>query len=234
MIDFLPDAQVGPPLVKEFFGVQYADTSFVITSGSLFDLPRMDWGTATWGTGTSVASAYPEDDHPAAVSLTGPAPAYPRHSIAPTTDSPLPDPDMMQLEAAAQLGNEQAFVAVYQRMDWQRRSPDDFLRGVRLALAAGAHLAARNLSARGATRFPDHKELLKYARILAPPKVVSRNRSPRSDWKADRVWLMSHGDAYRGQWVALRDGRLIGSAVTLAALCAQLGDVKGMFLTKVY
>ena len=234
MIGFPPDAQVIPPLVKEFFGVHFAETNFITTSGSLFDLPRSDWGTAVWGTGTSVVGAFPEHDSPTTVTLTGPAPAYPRRSIAPTTDYPLLDLDMQQLETAAQLGNEQAFVAVYQRMDWQQRSPDDFLRGVQLALTAGAHLAARNLSARGSARFPDHAELQKYARILAPPKVVTRNISPRSDWTADRAWLMKHGDDYRGRWVALHDGELMSVANTLRSLTEQVGDTQGLLLTKVY
>ena len=76
------------------------------------------------------------------------------------------------LERAARAGNEVAFVQAARQIDWLRRPAADFAQAVRLALAAGAHLLARNLAERGDGLYPGHPELQKMARILAPPRIV--------------------------------------------------------------
>lgn len=234
MIRAIPDAQPVAPLIREFFGIRYAETSPTVTSGSLLDLPRDDGGTVAWGTGTNATVIYPEANLDTALSFTGPVFAYPRRSYARTMDSRPVDLEMSQLEVAAQIGDEHAFITAYQHMDWQQRSAEDFLRGVQLALAAGAHLAARNLSALGAIRFPDREDLQKYARVLAPSKVTRTKQLTSSNWKANRDWLVEHGAFYRGQWVALRDGNLVASADTLKDLSHRISSKAGLLITKVY
>lgn len=141
---------------------------------------------------------------------------------------------MARLKAAAEAGDEQAFLSAQRMIDWRLRPPEDFLGAVQLAFAAGAHLAARRLSSQGAAQYPDHRELQRYARVLAPPKVTQSNLPSNPTLKANRDWLMMQGDQYRGQWVALRDGELLESAPSLKSLAEQIEDTKGVLLTKVF
>jgi hypothetical protein len=75
---------------------------------------------------------------------------------------------MRTLQVAAEAG-EVAFVRAANHIDWLQRPAADFARAVHLALAVRAHLLARKLAAQGASLHPDHPELKRMARILAPP-----------------------------------------------------------------
>jgi hypothetical protein len=125
-------------------------------------------------------------------------------------------------------------LAASQVIDWTNRPPKDFILGTRLALAAGAHLTARALATQGAERYPDYAELQNYARILAPPKVIRSELPPDPSIRADRDWLITHGDKYQGQWVALHRGKLLASASTLEALTKQVPVKRGILFTKVF
>lgn len=48
-------------------------------------------------------------------------------------------------------------------------------------------------------------------------------------------WLDQHSDEYVGEWVALRDGKLVGHAVRLADVVQQIGDLRqaGAFITRI-
>ena len=234
MIDTMPESQITAPVIKRVFGVRYAEDMPIATSGSLFDFPHDKWGTANWWPGTNATVIYYEGDADIAFALTGPAIAHPGRTYEQTLDSSPIDPMMSQLESAAQKGDERAFVVTQRHIDWQRRSPEDFIRAIQFALAAGAHLAARNLSALGAARFPNREDLQKYARVLAPPKVTRRNPASDLGWKANRDWLTTNSDEYQGRWVALRNGELVGSADTLKALSGKLSETRDLLLTKVY
>ena len=144
------------------------------------------------------------------------------------------DDAMASLESAATAGDERAFLAAKDMVDWETRPAADFLRAVQLALSAGAHMAARNLAAQAAVRYPDDADLQKYARVLAPPRVLRSDAPPHPGLRANRDWLMTCGDKYRGQWVALRQGKLLGAADSLAALKELIGDTNDILLTKVF
>jgi hypothetical protein len=214
--------------------VRIADETVNITSGSLLDWPDTTLGTASWLPREGYVQPSPEESGDYAFIATGTSMMDIATRVEQTSDRPAIDYEMLQLQAAARSGNERAFIAAYHTTDWSRRSADDFLQAIQWALAAGAHLAARNLSTRGADRYPDHDELQKYARVLAPPKIIQRNLPPRPDLRANRDWLMRHGDLYRGQWVALRNGELLGSAPSLQTLVAKIGDTKSILVTKVF
>ncbi len=113
------------------------------------------------------------------------------------------------------------------------RTVPEFIRAIKLALAEGAYLSARELSAEGARRFPEHILLAKYARVLAPPRVIRRQPATKTDIRVNRDWLKQHGDQYRGKWIALRDGELRGVADSLQALFDALGT-RDVFVTKVF
>lgn len=136
-------------------------------------------------------------------------------------------PQWERLEAAAQSGDEMAFLSATKEIAWENCTADDYLKAVRLALSAGAHFKARLLATEGAQRYPDHTELQKIAYILAPPKILP-NRTPADPMiRKNRDWLMEHGDEYHGQWVALRRGEFLGAALTLKELIQKIGDPRG-------
>lgn len=141
---------------------------------------------------------------------------------------------MASLESAAVAGDERAFLTAKNAIDWEARSAADFLRAVQSALSAGAHMAARNLAAQGAQRFPDHPQLVKFARILAPPRVFRAPAQPNAGVRANRDWMMAYGTHYRGQWVALREGQLLAVGDSLDSVIAQIGGTIGVLFTKVY
>lgn len=139
--------------------------------------------------------------------------------------------ELSQLQEAAKEGNTAAFLDAVAKVKWDKQPAASFVRGVQLALEAGAHTAARELSADGARRYPEDAELNKQAYILSPPKVISRGMANNTPHRANRDWLKAHDEEYRGQWVALRDGELLGAAETMEELTSRLGSTKGILLT---
>ncbi len=146
--------------------------------------------------------------------------------------SPLEE-GMGMLEIAAQTGDEATFVHVASEVNWAERPSDDLARAVRLALAAGAHLFARNLAAEGARLYPNHHELRKMARLLAPPRIVHTDRPSVPSVEPNHEWLRSHSTEYRGRWVALRNGELLAAGSAARELKAQLDTLEGVLLTRV-
>ena len=214
--------------------IRIADDISNITSGSVLDWPDANLGTASW-LPLQESLRYLADDPMGgyAIMVTGASTGYFATARELTSDHPAPDYEMLRLETAAQAGSEREFLATYRRMNWSRRSPEDIMQAVQWALAAGAHLAARNLSARGAALYPDHAELQKYARVLAPPKVIRRD-PPRPSIRADHNWLKANRERFRGQWIALRNGELLGAAPTLQTLTNKVGKSSEIFFTKVF
>ena len=142
------------------------------------------------------------------------------------------------LRAAADAGDELAFVQIMRAVNWDERTEDDFEAAVRLALAAGAHGAARVLADRGFAAFPESVMLQKMATILAPPRVIGVHPvdpSVAASRQANQQLMRVHWEKYRGCWVALRDGNLLAAAPTLREIEQQVGEVRnsGIFVTRI-
>ena len=144
--------------------------------------------------------------------------------------------DMACLEVAAKAGNEAAFLRALKDVVWQDRSLTDFVRAIRLALEAGAHLAAHQISIEGMKHHPDSAEIQRYAHLLAPPKVTSVDAPPNPNQGANLNWLKVNADEYRGKWVAIKDGKLLASADAYQELVGKVGETKGtgILLTKAF
>ena len=120
-----------------------------------------------------------------------------------------PQSDILEsLEAAAQRGDERAFIAACQRRRLANTVAEAHVRAINLALSAGAHLAARNLALQGAKRFPgssrDRKIRLRACAAKGRKKYITHSIHPST---ANRDWLATYGDSYRGQWVGLKNGQ---------------------------
>lgn len=137
------------------------------------------------------------------------------------------DYQMALLEATAEIGNIEQFTEVYNAMNLDNCAASDLVHVARLALSVGALNLAKATCEFGVQRFPEDNELNRMNRIFAPPNIKISRRPPPSGTRANTLWLKSHGDYYRGKWVALRAGELLASAKTIDELVAITGDVKG-------
>lgn len=141
---------------------------------------------------------------------------------------------MEMLGAAAESQDEYRFVQSAKTIDWRSRTAQDVLVEIRLALKAGAYVAARELSAMGSELFPDDAQLQRFALVLAPPKVVALRPAQGSGIRANRDWLKAHSDEYRGKWIGLRDGKLVGVAESADELKRSGVFEKDTLITRVY
>lgn len=222
----------------EAFSVSWDATTFGMSSqverylpgGQDFEVARGDRTSVIWTIPPLTKRREKRPRGP--VTATGPSKA----TVLPTTLDATEDrgDGIAVLEIAAEVGDETAFVRAASEIDWSQRPAADFARAVRLALAAGAHLLARNLAAQGAKLHPDHLELRKMARVLAPPRVVRTDIPSLPSLQANHAWLRAHGGEYRGRWVALQDGMLLATAATARQLRAYLESTDGVLITKVF
>lgn len=111
-------------------------------------------------------------------------------------------------------------------------SPDDYLHALAQALRSGECGRARQVATEGAARYPEHAELSKSARILAPPTVTRASRPHTVDIRANRTWLQTHRQDYAGQWVAVRNGHFLAAASSFEALAAQIELTPDVLTTK--
>jgi len=143
------------------------------------------------------------------------------------------DGELAELELAAARGDEIQFVEFAKGIDLANLSPEQIIRGIQFAFQAGAHYYARRLAHSGLEIYPEHQDLRKYAVVLAPPAQIERMVPRVSGLRKNRDWLRSFGENYRGRWVALRNGELIGSAFSLRELKEAIEDTDEIFLARV-
>jgi hypothetical protein len=107
------------------------------------------------------------------------------------------------------------------------------LQQIRAALAEGDIARARDLCAIAAEAYPGDETIRKLVLALAPPKLLRTDLPPSPEISKNHGWLREHWDEYRGNWVALRDGELIGKAKDFRALRQVPGCDKDVFYAKI-
>jgi hypothetical protein len=127
------------------------------------------------------------------------------------------------LDVAAQEGDRQAFVTQAEVIAWSAQTPDDLAHAIDLALHLELATLAITLATEGQRLFPDHPRIQNAGRVLAPPIGRIGPAAPMQGLGASRTWIRNHADAYRGQWIAVREGTLLGAAPSLKGLLAALG-----------
>ncbi len=73
-------------------------------------------------------------------------------------------------------------------------------------------------------------KLLAWAKALAPPGPIHRRQSSDTGFQQNESWLEEHAKEYRGHWVALRIGCLLGfdeDRLTLHRKLRQEGKLAG-------
>ncbi|HEX5702394.1 MAG TPA: hypothetical protein VFX97_04155 [Pyrinomonadaceae bacterium] len=132
-----------------------------------------------------------------------------------------------RLDAAAKFKNVAVFLQEIKSIVWSNQSASHILRAVDLSLGIGAHVAARELATQGAQIHPENAELQKYARILAPARITDKRPTLDVKPKANIEWLKANRLTFKGKWVALKSGVLVGAADSRQALTDQVGETKG-------
>jgi len=227
------DAQITSEIMRSFLtpGKRFVcylrdkENAEKITTGSFANVPEYPGGTGdwyTWGDDVLFVLEPTQAEQPTSSGLDVQEYAY---------QIPIGG-EILALEEAAKAGDENSFIQVAKGIDWETRPPEDFLRAIQLAFAAGAHIYARQLATRGAEQYPGHEELEKYSGILAPPKVIACEFSRDSDVETNNEWLKKYGNRYRGQWVALENGKLLAAAPTLRKLISEVGRKDGVLFTQ--
>jgi hypothetical protein len=159
---------------------------------------------------------------------------YLKPNVLTRTCVEIEEDEFTRLEKAALKQDARTFEEVLSSITWKTRPSSDFLRAIHLALAIGAYTAVQRVSALGEEHYPNDEQIQKYARVLAPPRVTRRKVSSDPTIRANRDWLMAHGDEYRGKWVGLRNGELLDSDDSFDELITRIGNAKDVLITTVF
>ena len=135
---------------------------------------------------------------------------------------------MSALEQAAVIGDRDTFVGLVQEYEWT--SVREFDRAIQLALEVGAPAAAKYLFREETRRHPSSPAIARYAPLFDPKRAVRLPSNPTL--RANRQWLNAHRQEYRGQWIALRNGKLLANAPTLTDLEQKIGRTAGALVTR--
>lgn len=143
---------------------------------------------------------------------------------------------ILLLDFLARENDQQTFKLLVDGILWSRHQPKDLLHAIDLALDIGLSSLAIDLAYRGADLFPRHERIQQAARVLAPPIVYTEPGQDLRGVDESKAWLKEHAREYRGQWIAIRDGRLLGAATALNELNPIIGtreDASRTLVTKV-
>ena len=140
------------------------------------------------------------------------------------------------LEELAAEGSARRFVKLVEGVDWSARRPDELTAAIDLALREERLTLARRLAELGRELFPGYERIDRAARVLAPGGARSTRLPPAEGLSASKRWLREHGNEYRGQWVAVRNGELVDVAPSLAEMAVIVGqdeDGTSLLVTRV-
>jgi hypothetical protein len=139
------------------------------------------------------------------------------------------DADLLDLEqayqrATHQAGDVAAFAEMLAAAGWQDKSPAFIKRAIEMTLHLELVALARRLADYGRDHYPGNPYFSNIAVIIAPPRVLNAHLPPVPGVSASMEWLNRHAGEYRGQWIALRGGQLLGADSSRQKLVKKLGD----------
>ena len=138
------------------------------------------------------------------------------------------------LETSARIRDRGQFIRIAEGIDWSAHPADELLRAIDLALSMELADLAIRLAQQGKPLFPDHERVQQAAIVLAPPTVRTSHIPPAKGLDVSAAWLRVNASQYRGKWVAVREGQLVGAAQSLQELAAIIKqDPVSTLVTKV-
>jgi len=140
---------------------------------------------------------------------------------------------LAMLAAYARAGDKRNFVAAVKAMDWTQYKPAQLIQIIDLALSLELAGLAMKLARQGVDLFPEDERVQMAAHVLSPPVAHELEAQPAIALNNSTEWLQHHASQYRTQWVAIRDGQLLGSATSLKELAAATPLDEQTVVTKV-
>jgi len=67
---------------------------------------------------------------------------------------------------------------------------------------------------------------------VSQSRILNSHLPPTPSVRANHAWLTAHRHAYKGRWIALRAGELLGVADDLETLVHAIGNIQGILLTR--
>jgi hypothetical protein len=123
------------------------------------------------------------------------------------------------LKAATDTGDSQAFLRQLALLDQDTLSAPEAIQVIKMALLLDMPAVAIDLARHAGTRFPNDPDIQQAVALLAPTNAARPTTAPPvKGLRQSQEWLRQNAADYRGQWVAVHQGRLLGAARTLPAL----------------
>ena len=133
---------------------------------------------------------------------------------------------LVELEKASENADHRTFALLTRTIDWSTHGAAELTRALDLALALDMVPLSRDLALRGSRLFPEDQRVQQAMAVLAPPVVVGTYPAQETNLETSQQWLEEHASQYKGQWIAVQNGMLLGSAPTLQALHRQIGPAR--------
>ena len=130
------------------------------------------------------------------------------------------------LHEKAQAHDYRAFRAEVTNVHWAHHAPTALVRTITLTLSHEWLTLAETLIKQGREIFPHDPTIGRIARTLAPSSITVVPGAAPQGLAASRMWLRTHATAYRGAWVAVYNGQLLGAAPSLEALRATIDPLE--------
>lgn len=132
---------------------------------------------------------------------------------------------MERLAEATHAGDARTFARIVRGVDWSTRTPDELYEAITMSLQMMLAWLSIHMAQEGSRLFPDHEGLQRAAYVLAPPRAtVEDNDIPLKGVRESNKWMSEHAHEYSGQWIAVNQGKLLGTAPTLPALDEMIGQ----------
>ncbi len=125
--------------------------------------------------------------------------------------------------AAAENNARSTFVDLVEKTAWQTRTPEELREALDLSLSLDMVPLARELANLGVQIFPENQIFARAAYVIAPAQVVGTRPADPIKLEPSRKWLRENAGNFHGVWVAVREGKLLGTAPTLKELNEMIG-----------
>lgn len=130
------------------------------------------------------------------------------------------DPDLSDALCAAYVcaHDREGFTRALHRVAWEHQPADVIARGMDLFLSLDLPKQAAEAARAGLVHFPSDLRFRQASRVLEQPIVRSMPSQQAGGLRTSQAWLRDHAAPYRGQWVVVREGQLLGAAPDLGSL----------------
>jgi hypothetical protein len=141
--------------------------------------------------------------------------------------------DFAVLEGAAGRNDLHSFLAAERIVNWGKRSSAELAKATQYALSLGAFGVAQQLAEMGERLYKNDPVIKRFARMLAPAKVLRTNLPPDPRVIQNHEWLKKHASEYKKRWVALENGNLLFSGDSITEVESKVRDLRGVLLMRI-